>query len=41
MPGVTIGRLGEEVASMKFKMRSAVIEIRGLCPRCAARERKS
>jgi len=38
--GISMQKLGEEVASVKFQMRSAVMEIRGLCARCATRERK-
>jgi hypothetical protein len=30
-----VKKLGQEVESVKFKMRSAVIEIHGLCQACA------
>ena len=39
--GKSIQKLGEEVASMKFHMNSAVIEIRGFCARCASRRAKA
>lgn len=32
----SVRKLGQEVASVNFKMRSAVIEIRGQCAACAA-----
>lgn len=34
--GDSVKKLGQEVESVKFRMRSAVIEIRGLCKDCAA-----
>jgi Fur family transcriptional regulator, zinc uptake regulator len=33
--GDSVKKLTQEVESTKFKMRSAVIEVRGLCPDCA------
>jgi hypothetical protein len=33
--GDSVKKLSAEVEGVKFKMRSAVIEVRGLCEECA------